>query len=148
MSLFRRNKQTTAQHEAEERELEQFKSTINARLGYVDTDEQSEALYNVQLLMTAAQLANSCHTTGASPKEVLATYTELAEGLRDWFNLVPLRKKLEAMLDEKAHKGTTSDAHLHSHTEEKASYGEWERVSWFLAEINETLLVKGLWPTS
>ncbi|MDY6835451.1 MAG: hypothetical protein SVY53_11700 [Chloroflexota bacterium] len=103
MSLFRRNKNTTAQDEAEERELEQFKSMINARLGYVDTDKQSEVLYNAHLLMAAAQLADICHTTGASPKEVLATYTELAEGLRDWFNLVPLRKKLEAMLDEKVH---------------------------------------------
>ena len=49
-------------------------------------------------MMVGAHLAQGCHPNGAEPEVMVATYTRVMSELMDWFNIVPVREKLEPML--------------------------------------------------
>ena len=99
MRLFGRESDAN-EEERERKEEGQFREKLNSRLGFIKTDEQAETLYNANLLIVGAHLTQVCHPTGGAPKEILSTYTQLMEGLIDWFNITPLRERLEDMLEE------------------------------------------------
>ncbi|MDY6834111.1 MAG: hypothetical protein SVY53_04850 [Chloroflexota bacterium] len=82
-------------------EEEQFQEKYNALLGYIKTDEQTETYYNGHLMVVGTHLTQVCHSTGASPKQVVATYAEVMQELGSWFHVLPVKEKLEQMLDEK-----------------------------------------------
>jgi len=99
MGLFSRKSDEIA-NERRHKEEQEFKEKMEGRLGFVKVDEQSETTYNSNLMIVGAHLTQICHPNGGSPEEILATYTKMMEGLIDWFNVVPLKEKLEGMLEE------------------------------------------------
>ena len=98
MRLFRR-KNTTIDEE-EMRAREEFWQTYGSMWGQRRPEAKEESIYNANLMLVGANLTQICHPNGGSSKEVLGTYTEMMEGLLDWLNIVPLRERLEGMLDE------------------------------------------------
>ena len=100
MKLFGR-KSSDVQEEKERKAQEELKQSINARFGLIKTDEHAEIFYNGNLMMVGAHLTQVCHPDGGTPDQIVTSYTQVMERLTDWFNIVPVREKLEGMLGEK-----------------------------------------------
>lgn len=94
-------KSSTVEQKTLRMEEEELRERVEARWGFIKTDEHTEALYNANLMRVGADLTRVCHPNGGRPKEIVATYAEVMEELMDWFNIVPLREKLEDMLESK-----------------------------------------------
>ena len=99
MNVFKR-KHSAADEAREEKAREEFQEEYDAIYGFIKTDERAETIYNANLMRVGADLARGCHPNGASPQEMLTTYTQLMDGLKSWFNIVPIREKLEAKIEE------------------------------------------------
>lgn len=100
MNLFGRKSDATGE-EREKKAQEEFKEEFDSLLGHVKLDEHSETFYNGNLMIVGTHLTQVCHSTGASPKQVVATYGQVMGELMSWFNMVPLKERLEDMLDER-----------------------------------------------
>ncbi|MDY6834402.1 MAG: hypothetical protein SVY53_06325 [Chloroflexota bacterium] len=99
MGLFGRKSNSARLKEQREEELRQnLFERLYARRGLVKRDPQLEATYHGNLMMVGAHLAQGCHPNGAEPEVMVATYTRVMSELMDWFNIVPIRQKLEPML--------------------------------------------------
>ena len=99
MGLFGRKSSSDRLKEQREEELRQnLFERLYARRGLVKRDPQLEATYHGNLMMVGAHLAQGCHPNGAEPEIMVATYTRVMGELMDWFNIVPVRQKLEPML--------------------------------------------------
>ena len=99
MKLFGRK--STDAEAIERKTQEEFQETINGRFGFIKTDPQTETYYNGNLMMVGAHLTQVCHPNGGTPDQIVNSYIQVMGKLTDWFNLVPLREKLEGMLEEK-----------------------------------------------
>lgn len=99
MGIFR-HKWSAAHEERERQEQQKLNKQLNARLGIVKPNEEIETSYNTNLMIVGAQLTQICHPDGGKPKEIVATYAEVMDELRNWFEIVPMREKLENMLEE------------------------------------------------
>ena len=86
MSIFRR-KRDAAEEARETRAREEFQEQYDAIYGFIKPDERTDAFYNANLMRVGADLARGCHPNGASPEEMLATYTWMMDGLKSWFNI-------------------------------------------------------------
>ena len=100
MNLFGQKPLSAAEEEIERKAQEEFRERFASQFGEIKTDKQAEVFYNGNLMMVGTHLTHVCHSTGASPEEVLATYARLMDGLMDWFSVVPMREKVEEMLDD------------------------------------------------
>ena len=99
MGLFQR-KSSVAEQAKEVREEQEFHEKLASRTGFVKVDEEAQPLYNAHLMLAGAQLTQVCHPNGGNPDDIVDTYARVMTRLIDWFNIVPLREKLESMLDE------------------------------------------------
>ena len=84
----------------ESREEDEFRKVVASRTGFVEVDEEAQSRYNANLMLVGAQLTQVCHPNGGDPDEIVATYERVMGKLLDWFNIVPLRERLETMLDK------------------------------------------------
>ena len=98
MSLFGRGNKHSSEDERKARE--EFWQRYNSVLGLPKVDEQAETYYNGQLIVARAHLTQICHPNGGSPKQVAATYSQIMQELMDWINIVPLRERLEGVVEE------------------------------------------------
>ncbi|MDY6835343.1 MAG: hypothetical protein SVY53_11145 [Chloroflexota bacterium] len=91
---------SAAEEERERREQDEFLERISARLGFIKENTDANTAYNSNLLIVGAHLTQVCHPNGGTSKEIVGTYKEIMRDLIDWFNVVPLREKLEDILEE------------------------------------------------
>ncbi|MDY6835455.1 MAG: hypothetical protein SVY53_11720 [Chloroflexota bacterium] len=87
--------------EAERQAQQELRDKVNERFGFIKTDEQAEVYYNGNLMMVAAHLTQVCYPNGGTPDQIVNSYIQVMERLMSWFNVLPLREKLEDMLEEK-----------------------------------------------
>ena len=85
----------------ERKAQEELKGSLQERFGFIPTDEQTETFYNGNLMMVAAHLTQVCHPNGGTPTEIVNSYTQVIQQLMDWFNIVPMRERLDNMLEER-----------------------------------------------
>ena len=100
MRIFDRGSDS-AEEERESVAQEELAKEYDALLGHVKPDEQTKTFYNGNLMIVGTHLTQVCHSTGASPKQVVATYAEVMDELTEWFHLMPVKGKLEQMLEER-----------------------------------------------
>jgi len=62
-------------------------------------EKHQETMIYQSLFQVAAQLTQVCHPNGATPKEVVATFTEVYEPLIDWYKGSPMKVEIRKMLD-------------------------------------------------
>ena len=100
MKLFNR-KPSELEQAREAKAQDELHDKVNERFGFIKTDQNEETFYNGNLMMVGAHLTQVCHPNGGTPKEIVSSYIQVMEELLDWFNIVPLRERLDDMLEQR-----------------------------------------------
>ena len=99
MSLLK-HRSKNVDNDLDAKREDEFRKRANTRFGLVDIDEQAQISYNSNLMIVGAHLTQICHPNGGTADDIVDTYTHVMSKLVDWLNIVPLREKLESMLDD------------------------------------------------